>query len=247
MVGAVGLLQLGLTWACHGGSSSPPSVDAARAACEQDPAGACEAIGRSAAIAPGSPDRYYVDAMIDACPVGGAPNCVALADWTAGAGEDPLPLFRDNCAAGSVQSCRAASVLLAEESPPVSRALEHMARRLERGQECGDLLADAVSSTHGLELVSCQPSHVGQLAGLVAEYRVAARDVDGVEARLVAETGASPIRFACCGWESAPHVFIGRDGEHYQLVMRSARETDERARERMPDLTVTVAQLLELP
>lgn len=247
MVGTIGLLQLGLTWACHGGPDSPGSVDAARAACEEDPAGTCEAIARSAVIAPGSPSRYYIDAMIDACQVGGASNCRALGDWTAGSGEDPLQLFKDNCAAGSVQSCRAASVLLAEETPPVSRAFEHMARRLDVGEGCGDLLANAGSPTDGLELLSCQPSHVGQLAGLVAEYRVPARNVDAVEARLVADTGAPPIRFVCCGWESPPHVFRGKDGEHYQLVMSSTQETMDRARERMPDLKVTVAQLLELP
>ncbi len=117
----------------------------------------------------------------------------------------------------------------------------------EAGKACGDLLADSGSSTDGLKLLSCGPGKTGQLDALVATYRVAAADVDTVEARLVKRTEVRKLRFVCCGWESPPHVFRGDDGEHYQLELASAEETDDRARERMPDLRVTVSRLLVLP
>lgn len=246
-IAAAGLAQIGLGWGCEAGPVPLASLDARQAACESDPVPTCQAIAQMTTTPPEAPERPYIDAMIDACPVGGQANCEALSRWAADAGSEPLGLLEDNCAAGSAASCRVASVLRAEEAPSVSRALDHLAARLEAGQRCGDPLAEAGLSTDGLELIRCAPGRVHQLAALVGEYRVAADDVDAVEARLVGETGASPMRFVCCGWESPPHTFRGEDGETYQITIGSLGETTDRSRAQMPDVAIVVSRLLEQP
>jgi Domian of unknown function (DUF4952) len=85
-------------------------------------------------------------------------------------------------------------------SPPLSppAATRHV--------QCADFLALLRHVPAGLEFVDCQYVSVNQhdSAAMQANYRVRGAQAAAVEAYLVNTSGMPPLRFICCGWDSAP-------------------------------------------
>jgi hypothetical protein len=96
----------------------------------------------------------------------------------------------------SLASTLPAHALSPNQPPPV----------VTRQVQCADFLALLRRVPAGLEFVDCQYVSVNQRdsAAMQANYRVRGTQAAAVEAYLVNTSGMPPLRFICCGWDSAP-------------------------------------------
>jgi hypothetical protein len=69
---------------------------------------------------------------------------------------------------------------------------------------CADFLEQLRRVPKGLEFVDCRRVNEHGSVALQANYRVSGAKASDVETYLVNTSGMPPLRFICCGWESAP-------------------------------------------
>jgi len=119
---------------------------------------------------------------------------------------------------------------------------------------CGDFLAKAAWRPATLHFVDCEKLEIYGAPALRAHYRTSGADAAAVEALLSARTHMPPLRFNCCGWETAPASpksppagRLALDGAIYEVSMTSG-ETPVNARAQWPtieEFQVYVTRFLE--
>jgi hypothetical protein len=102
--------------------------------------------------------------------------------------------------------CLTALLCLASALPAHALSPAQLPPAVTRHVECADFLAQLRRVPAGLEFVDCQYVSVNQInsAAMQATYRVRGVQAAAVETYLVNTSGMPPLRFICCGWESAP-------------------------------------------
>lgn len=121
---------------------------------------------------------------------------------------------------------------------------------------CVDLIKEFSNLPPELKFQGCELSNESQLSVLRATYQVSGRQATKVENFLVENYQMSPLKFVCCGWESATNAegrrygtYSDLRGYYYEIRMYSGEVLipEQLKRENVPNFYVEVVGYLEEP
>ncbi|QRQ86094.1 DUF4952 domain-containing protein [Cupriavidus oxalaticus] len=115
---------------------------------------------------------------------------------------------------------------------------------------CGDFMRQLGLQRPDVKFVSCEQVKSSDLGmdRLEAVYRVEGKDIAKVENWLIHFAHVTPLKFACCGWESSEGDFKGRDGVMYTIGMGGeASVSTRKAFAKIPFLKLRIKRYFERP